>query len=87
MTTCQKENKGQKLIIFIALGWTLCFELHKVNIETTIIQYFLVDLLFIISNVDIASYADDNAEYIVADIIDDLIKLLKEASTAFSNFG
>ena len=73
--------------MFIALRWTLCFELHKVNIETIIIQYFLVDLLFIISNVDIASYADDNVEYIVADIVDDLIKSLKEASTAFSNFG
>ena len=73
--------------MFIALRWTLCFELHKVNIETIIIQYFLVDLLFIISNVDIASYADDNVEYIVADIIDDLIKSLEEASTAFSNFG
>ena len=72
--------------MFIALGWTLCFELHKVNIETTIIQYVLADLLFIISNVDIASYADDNAEYIVADIIDDLIKSLEEASTALFQF-
>ena len=29
---------------------------------------------FIINNIDIASYADDNAPYIVADNIDDLVK-------------
>ena len=35
---------------------------------------FLADLFFIMSNIDIASYADDNTSNIVADNIDDLIK-------------
>ena len=42
----------------------------------------MADLCFIISNIDIASYADDNTPYIAADNIDDLIKLLGEALTA-----
>ena len=43
---------------------------------------FLAGLFFIISNINIASYADDNTSYIAADSIDDLIKSLEEASTA-----
>ena len=35
-----------------------------------------------ISNINIASYADDNTSYISADNIDDLIKSLEEASVA-----
>ena len=42
---------------------------------------FLADLLFIISNIDIASYAHDDKSYIATDNIDP-IKLLEEASTA-----
>ena len=42
----------------------------------------MADLLFIISNIDVASYADDNAPYIAADNIGDLIKSLEEASSA-----
>ena len=43
---------------------------------------FLANLLFIVNDIDIANYADDNAPYIVVDNIDDLIKSLEEASTA-----
>ena len=43
---------------------------------------FLTGLFFTISNINIASYADDNTSYITADNIDDLIKSLEEASTA-----
>ena len=43
---------------------------------------FMADLFFIMSNIDIASYADDNTPYIAADNIDDLIKSLEEAYTA-----
>ena len=43
---------------------------------------FLAGLFFIIRNIDIASYDDDNASYIAADNTDDLIKSLKETSTA-----
>ena len=49
---------------------------------------FLAGLFFIISNINIASYADDNTSYIAIDNIDDLIKSLEEASTAlFQWFG
>ena len=43
---------------------------------------FLAERFFIISNINIASYADDNTPYIAVDYIDDLIKSLEEASTA-----
>ena len=49
---------------------------------------FLADLFFVISNVNIASYADDNTPYISADNIDDIIKSLEKTSTAlFQWFG
>ena len=41
----------------------------------------LADLFFIISDVEVASYTDDNAPCTVTDNINDLIKSLKEAST------
>ena len=41
---------------------------------------FLIDLLFITEDIDIASYADDNTPYIIADNIDGVIKSLEEAS-------
>ena len=40
----------------------------------------MADLFSIINDVDIASYADDNITYIIADNIDDLIKSMDEAS-------
>ena len=42
----------------------------------------MVDLFFTISNIDIASYADDNPPYIAAGNTDDLIKSLEETSSA-----
>ena len=41
---------------------------------------FLSDLFFIIEDTDIASYADDNTTYVIADNIDRVIKSLEEAS-------
>ena len=38
----------------------------------------MADLFFIISNIEIASYVDDNTPYVAADNIDDLIKSLEE---------
>ena len=56
--------------------------------ETTINQYLLADLFFVISNI---GYADDHVPYITVDNIDDLIKSLDEVSTAlfqwFDNDG
>ena len=42
---------------------------------------FFADLFFIMSNIDTASYADDNTSNIVADNIDDLIKSLDRHDT------
>ena len=41
---------------------------------------FLIDLFFITEDTDIASYADGNTRYVVADNIDGVIKSLEEAS-------
>ena len=41
---------------------------------------FLIDLFFIIEDTEIASYADDNTPYVIADNIDGIIKSLEEAS-------
>ena len=41
---------------------------------------FLVDLLFILNDVDIASYADDNTPYVIADDINGVITSLEKAS-------
>ena len=46
-------------------------------------KIFLANLFFIISNRDIASYADDNTPYIAAGNADDFTKSLEEVSTAF----
>ena len=55
---------------------------HGSILRPLLYNIFLADLIFIISNIDIASYADDNTQYIATDNIDDLIKSLEEASTA-----
>ena len=44
-------------------------------------KIFLADLFFIVNDIDIETYADDNAPYVIADNTDDLIKSLEEAST------
>ena len=43
---------------------------------------FLADLFFILNDVDIASYADDNTPYVIANNIDGVIASLEKASKA-----
>ena len=45
---------------------------------------FLIDLIFIIGDTDIASYADGDTPYVIADNIDGVIKSLEEASEIFA---
>ena len=52
------------------------------KLRPLLFNIFLADLFFIIRNIDIANYTDDNTPYIAADNIDDLIKSLEEAPTA-----
>ena len=47
-----------------------------------ILTTILNDLFFVIGNIDITSYADNNTPYIAVDNIDDLIKSLEEALAA-----
>ena len=55
---------------------------HGSILRPLLLNIFLAGLNFLISNIDIASYADDDTPYIAANDIDDLIKSLEEASTA-----
>ena len=41
---------------------------------------FLIDLFFIIEDTEIASYADGNTPYVIADNVDGIMKYLEEAS-------
>ena len=43
---------------------------------------FLANLFFILNDVDIESYADDNTPYVIANDIDDVIASLEKASKA-----
>ena len=44
---------------------------------------FLCDLLYMISDNDSASYADDNRPYVTSDTIDEVIKRLENVSIKF----
>ena len=46
----------------------------------SLFNIFLIDLFFMIEDTDIASYANDNTPYVIADNIDGVIKSLEEAS-------
>ena len=50
------------------------------NLGPLLFNIFLIDLFFITEDTDIASYADDNTPYVIADNIDGVIKSLEEAS-------
>ena len=54
----------------------------RVNSRPTSIQYILADLFFIVKDIDIASYADDNTPFIVEDNIENVISSLEEAANA-----
>ena len=45
-----------------------------------LLNIFLCDLFYMMSDTDFASYADDNTPYVSADTIDEVIKRLKTAS-------
>ena len=46
---------------------------------------FLADMFFILNDVDIASYADDNTPYVIADDINSVITSLEKASKSYLN--
>ena len=58
----------------------ITFGIPQESIVGPLFHLFLTDLFFIIEDTDIASYADDNTQYVVADNIDGVIKSLEETS-------
>ena len=48
----------------------------------SLFNIFLADLFFILKDVDIASYADDNTPYVIADDVNGVIASLEKASKA-----
>ena len=84
MAACQIEDKK------IENTYGSCMEIVFGNLYGSILKQLLfnifsADLSFIKSNIDIASYADDNTACIDADSIDDLIKSLKKRPLPYSN--
>ena len=52
----------------------IIFELSQSSmLGPLLFNIFLADLFFIVNDIDIENYADDNTPYVIADNIDDLI--------------
>ena len=54
---------------------------HGSILGPLLFNIFLSDLFFIINDIDIANYADDNTLYVIADDNDVFIQSLKETFT------
>ena len=82
MTTCQIENRIKTENNYI--NWMeIVFGVSQGSIlRPLLLNISLAGLFLIISNINIASYADDIRSYIAACSIEDLIRSLEEASTA-----
>ena len=50
--------------------------------ETLLFNVFLADLFFVVNDIGIVSYADDNTPFMVADNADDLIISFEQACHA-----
>ena len=52
----------------------LYLRLQRIDSRTSIIQYFLIGMFFLIEYIDIASYVDDGTPYVSADNIDWVVR-------------
>ena len=52
----------------------LYLRLQRIDSRTSIIQYFLIGMFFLIEYIDIASYVDDGTPYVSADNIDWIVR-------------
>ena len=59
---------------------------HKVNFGQLLFNIFLVDLFFVVKDVDIASYAGDSTSFIVENNIDNVIASIEQVSDALFNW-
>ena len=50
-----------------------------------VFNIFLADIFFVLTDIDIASYADDNTRFIMENNIDNVIASLEEVSVALFN--
>ena len=51
-----------------------------------VFNIFLADIFFVLTDIDIASYADDNTRFIMENNIDNVIASLEEVSVALFNW-
>ena len=79
--TDQEQNRKQKLRLLTNLGWKLYLVFRKGQYQATTISGFF-DLIFVVNDIDIASYADGKTPYIIADNVNDLTTSFALASNA-----
>ena len=84
MTTYQTENKEQRLMI----SWSeILFSVRQGSILCPhLFNIFLVDLFFVLRDIDIASYVDDSMPFLVENNIDNDIASLEQVSDASFNW-
>ena len=76
------ENREQGLIIHI-VNDLLCLGYCKAQFwDHFYSTFFLADLFFIHSDIDIANFADDNTPYLFAKNVEDVIESLERASVS-----
>ena len=83
MTTYQRENKSQRLMIIIVLGLKYYLSFYKGQF---LVHSFLIDLFFVVKDIDIASYANCSTPFIVENDIDSVVASLEQFSDALFNW-
>ena len=63
------------------MGGNFVWGTSRINFRASFFNIFISDLFFIMEDIDFASYADDNALFIVGKEVGDVIFKLKNAST------
>ena len=87
MTTYQFENKEQRLMIIIIFGQRYYLAFGKGQLLVHFFKnIFLVELVFVVKDIDIASYVDVSMPFIVENKIDNVIASLEQVSDALLNW-
>ena len=78
--TADLSNRKQRTKVNRTYSSWLEIVLQGSVLDPLLFNIFLTDLFFILNDVDIAIYADDNTPYVIADDINGLITSLEKAS-------
>ena len=78
--TADLSNRKQRTKVNRTYSFWLEIVLQGSVLDPLLFNIFLTDLFFILNDVDIAIYADDNTPYVIADDINGLITSLEKAS-------